>query len=203
MEELLSNLSHLMNYRKQVPEEGFSELMGKILAQWPGAGWELGPDPAAPDIDRLSLSVSGVPALQSDPSLAAQLPLRGDGWVIGLGIPPRDWEMYFEATLAGRELEVEGSQWQWNMADAGAQVVLTVAPPERFGTLDDESLRELAGVIVGGELGESNVAAHVQSIGVARRAGGAQQWLPMARLRSSFVDRFPDCEYAAWLAASR
>jgi hypothetical protein len=69
MDSLLSNLSHLMNHREQAGDEGFSELMAQILSRWPDVGWELAPDPAAPGIDRLSLSVGDVPELSRNPSL--------------------------------------------------------------------------------------------------------------------------------------
>lgn len=157
MDKLLSNLSHLMNHREQAGDEGFSELMAKILSRWPDVGWELGPDLVDPGIDRLSLSVDDIPELRTNPSL----PLQGNGWIIGLGIPPRDWEIYFEAKMNGKDLKIEGGEWFWAIVDVDPepdaevdeQVMITIAPSSQFERLSDDELGELAGIIVTGELG--------------------------------------------------
>lgn len=172
MNELLKNLSHLMNHREQAGTEGFSELMGQILGQWSDIGWELGPDPVAPDIFRLSLSLWDVREMHMDPPLADQLPVKGEGWIIDAGIPPRDWEIYFEASMNGKDLNIEGSEWFWAMADvdpdpdadANEQVMITIAPSSQFETLTDDELEEIAGIIVTGELGEANVAKRVNGL---------------------------------------
>jgi hypothetical protein len=206
MDKLLSDLSHLMNHREQAGD-GFSELMAQILSRWPDAGWELGPDLVAPDIDRLSLSVDDMPALRTNPSL----PLQGNGWMIGLGIPPRDWEIYFEAKMNGKDLKIEGSEWFWTMVDVDAepdaevdaQVMITIAPSNQFEKLTDDELAELAGIIVTGELGESNVSRFVRWIDVSSARLASEEWLPMESLRKKFVEKFPDCAYGDWLATSR
>lgn len=211
MDKLLSDLSHLMNHREQAGAEGFSELMGEILGQSYDMGWELGPDLLAPDSYRLSLSLWDVRELRTDPPLAGHLPVKGEGWTIGLGIPPRDWEMYFAAKMNGKDLEIEGSEWFWAIADVDPdpeadvdkQVVITIAPSGQFATLNDEELEEFAGIIVTGELGESNVAKFVRWIDVSPTRQGADAWFPMDSLRKTFVEKFPDCEYGAWLATSR
>jgi hypothetical protein len=211
MDKLLSNLSHLMKHREQAGEEGFSELMGQILSQSPDMGWELGPDLLAPDTYRLSLSSWDVLELCTNPLLAEQLPVKGDGWVIGLGMPPRDWEMYFEANMNGKDLAIEGSEWFWTIADVepnpdadvDKQVMITIAPSSQFATLTDEELEEFAGIIVTGELGELNVARFVRWIDVSTTKEGSDAWFPMDSLRKKFVEKFPDCEYGAWLVTSR
>lgn len=203
MDELLRNLAHLMKHRTQIDRTAFAELMGQILDSWPGVAWEFGPDPSAPHIDRLSLSVDEGAKVSSKRMIAAQLPLIGDGWTIALGIPPRDWEMYFEATLNGHELGIEGATWRWRMADAGSQIALILAAPDQLNSLTDNDLGELAGIIVNGELGESNCLTHVKSIATRSMKQDAQQWHPMDQLRNTFVEKFPGCEYGAWLAASR
>jgi hypothetical protein len=207
MDELLRNLSHLMNHREQAGDEGFSELMAKILSHWPDAGWELGPDLADPGIDRLSLSVDDMPELRT----ILSLPLQGDGWVIGLGIPPRDWEIYFEAKMNGKDLHIEGSEWFWSIvdvdpqpdADVDEQVMITIAPSSQFEKLTDDELGELAGIIVTGELGEWNVSRFVRWIDVSPTRRDSEEWFPMESLRKKFVEKFPDCEYGGWLATSR
>lgn len=203
MDELLENLSHLMNYREQAGEEGFVELMAAILAPWPGIAWERGPDLSDPRIERLSLSLSGPQCAGMVDALAARLPLTGPGWVIGLGIPPRDWEMFFVADFGGRTVQVEGSAWAWRMDDDGERVRLTIASPASFDMLADEELAELAGILASGELGESNLSAWVRVIDVSRTQPDSAQWFPMAKLRQHFAKRFPECDYAPWLAASR
>jgi hypothetical protein len=207
LEKLLNNLSHLMNHREQAGDEGFSELMAKILSRWPEVGWELGPDLIDPGIDRLSLSVDDMPELRTNPSL----PLQGEGWMISLGIPPRDWEIYFEAKMNGKDLNIEGSEWFWTIVDVDPepeaevdkQVMITIAPSSQFGNLTDDELAELAGIIVTGELGESNVSRLVRWIDVSSTRQGSAEWSPMESLRKKFVEKFPDCEYGGWLATSR
>lgn len=203
MDELLGKLAHLMNHRHEAGDDGFSELMEKILSPWPDVGWELGPDLVDPDIERLSLFLSGVLEPDAESSLAARLPLTEQGWIISLGIPPRDWDIYFEATMNGQDFDIEGREWFWSMADAGDQVTLTIAPPDQFGNLTDEELRDLAGIILAGELGESNVRTLVRWFDVSPTRQGAGEWLPMESLRKKFVEKFPDCEYSGWLATSR
>jgi hypothetical protein len=176
-------------------------------------GWELGPDLVNPDVYRLSLSLWDVLQLRTDPPLAEQLPVKGDGWLIDLGIPPRDWEMYFEAKMNGKDLAIEGREWFWSIADVDvdvdpeadvdAQVMITIAPSSPFETLTDEEPEEFAGMIVTGELGEANVARLVRWIDVSATRQGPEEWFPMERLRKKFMEKFPDCEYGAWLVASR
>ena len=204
MEEITKNLSHLMNYRKQVATEGFVELINKILAQLPGLGWQLGSDLADSELDRLSLSVAHVPQLLNDAAFVACFPIHGDGWVIDLGVPPREWEIYFKATLDGKVYEVEGQEWFWKMAQEKNMVrLLFAAPPEKFACLDKEVLKEFGEVIATGELGELNVMRFFASVGAMLTEGPGEDWLPMETLRTRFVERFPSCEYAAWLSAPR
>jgi hypothetical protein len=137
--------------------------------------------------------------------------LKGHGWIIGLGIPPRDWEIYFEAKMNGKDLKIEGCEWFWAITDVDPepeaevdeQVMITIAPSSEFEHLTDDELYELAGIIVTGELGESNVARFVRWIDVSSTRQGTQEWFPMVSLRKKFVEQFSDCEYASWLAASR
>ncbi len=204
MEEIIQNLSHLMNYRKQVPTEGFVELINKILAGLPGLGWQLGSAPADPELDQLSLSVAHAPQLLNDAAFVACFPIHGDGWVIDLGVPPREWEIYFKATLDGKVYEVEGQEWFWKMAEERNVIrLLFAAPPEKFASLGKEVLKEFGEVIATGELGELNVMRFLASVEVMLMDGPGEGWMPVETLRPKFVERFPSCEYAAWLAASR
>lgn len=209
MDKLLTNLSHLMNHREQAGAEGFAELMGKIVGE--DMGWELGPDLLSPATYRLSLSWWDVRALDMSPPLAEQLPLKGDGWIIAAGIPPRDWEMYFEATMNGKDLNIEGAEWWYAMADVDPdpdasvdhQVMLTIAPSSQFAGLTDEELEEFANIIVTGELGDVNVATFVRWIDVSSTRLASEEWFPMDSLRKKFAEKFPECEYSSWLATSR
>lgn len=37
MDELIAELAHLLNYRNQIPDEGFAELINDILAPLPAS----------------------------------------------------------------------------------------------------------------------------------------------------------------------
>lgn len=204
MQELVNNLSHAMNTRHQVPTEEFIDLMGKIVSGLPGIGWELGPGLDDPDTDLLSLSVMYAPGVLDDAAFVAAFPLHGEGWMADLGIPPRDWEMYFRATLDGQRHEIEGSEWHWQMADGeNGKASLVLAAPASFGSFDAEALREFAHIIAVGELGERNVLRHLASVDAVAMDQPDAAWQPMTSLRRGFVERFPTCAYAAWLRASR
>jgi hypothetical protein len=203
MEELFKNLSHLMNYRKQIPAEGFTELINKILSGLPGIGWELGPDPIEPELDRLSLSVKHAPELLDNAAFAAGFPLHGDGWIADLGVPPREWEMFFRAKLNGKTYEIEGREWFWQMLEEGEAVRLVFAAPSAtFGDLGKAELNEFAEIIATGELGELNVLRLLASVETVLIDAPGEPWQAMDRLRKQFVKRFPSCAYSAWFMAS-
>ncbi|MDE2422180.1 MAG: hypothetical protein KGO49_13490 [Gammaproteobacteria bacterium] len=118
MKELFKNLSHLMTHRKKVYTNGFVELMDRILSGIPNVGWELGHLPNDYGVDQLSLSVINNPLFIKQVEDSISFPIKGDDWVINLGIPPRDWELFFEInTEDGQIVEVEGSEWSWVMTD--------------------------------------------------------------------------------------
>lgn len=204
MDEIIENLSHLMNHRKQVPTEGFVELINKILADLPGLGWQLGPAPDNPEFDRLSLSVAHAPRFLDDAAFTARFPIHGDGWVIDLGVPPREWDVYFRANLDGKMREVEGREWFWKMVqDEKVVRLLFAAPLGKFADLNREVLKEFGEVMATGELGELNVMRFFASVEVTLMEKGGEEWMPVETLRATFAERFPSCEYAARLSAPR
>lgn len=204
VENLLRDLEHLLNHRNQVPEEGFVALMGKILAPLPSVGWEYGPDVLDPAIDRLSLSFRHAPADVAAHPAFAKLPRSGDGWIIDKGIPPRDWEIAFQAVINGKVRDVEGSTWCWSMGNAGSAVELVIGVPRgQFRDASPETLSEMAEVIAMGELGELNLSKFVKSIDVVHMEYLTVHWPTMLSLRKTFVEKFPSSHYADWLVHSR
>jgi hypothetical protein len=202
MDEIVSNLAHLMRYRDRVDSAGFVDLMGKILAGRPDIGWERGPDLLDPTLDRLSLSV---PELRDGGQDAwAALPQRGEGWVVDAGIPPRDWDMFFQADIDGHVLGIEGGAWCWRALVTNGSCTLALGiPPGQLPPLDAGRLRELAGILLRGELGERNAGRFIGGLDVGFLPAAETGWQPMAALRAAFAAWFPDCEHGAWLAASR
>lgn len=201
MDEIVVNLAHLMRYRDRVDGAGFADLMGKILAVRQDIGWELGPDLLDPAIDRLSLSIPESPGGAHE---AWALPQRGEGWVIDAGIPPRDWDMFFQIDIDGHAVAVEGGAWCWRAEVAHGRCALELGiPPGGLPPLDAGRLRELAGVLLRGELGEKNASRYISGLAPRFLPAGEPGWQPMTALRGAFAAWFPDCEHAAWLAASR
>lgn len=202
MDEIVSNLAHLMRYRDRVDSAGFVDLMGKILAGRPDIGWELGPDLRDPTLDRLSLSVPEL--LDGEQGAWTALPQRGTDWVIDAGIPPRDWDMFFQADVDGHLLGIEGGAWCWRALVENGRCALALGIPlDQLPLLDAGRLRELAGILLRGELGERNAGRILGDLDVRFLSAAETGWQPMTALRAAFAAWFPDCEHAAWLAASR
>lgn len=201
MDEILGNLAHLMRYRDRVDGAGFVDLMGKILAARPDIGWELGPDLLDPTRDRLSLSL---PELRDGGQGWPALPQAGDGWVIDAGMPPRDWDMFYHVDIDGHTVGIEGGAWCWRaLVAAGSYALELGIPPGQLPLLEDDRLHELAGILLRGELGENNVGRFVDALTVRLLPAAEAGWQPMTALRAAFAAWFPNCDYAAWLAASR
>lgn len=201
LEPIFDELAHLMRYRDRVDDTGFTELMGSILAELDAVGWERGPDLEHPATDRLSLS--GPPELFDLALTQLSLPITGDGWIIDIGIPPRDWGMYFETMIEGERVGIEAGTWCWTMQVHGPAVHMRIGiPGDQLPNVDTAQLSDFADVLILGEIGERNQRTHVTQVQVERIDTPAT-WLPMSQFRRRFAEQFPQCEHAVWLKASR
>ncbi|KQV89889.1 hypothetical protein ASD15_24635 [Massilia sp. Root351] len=204
MEQLLNKLAQAMGQLDHLDQEGFVGLVSEALAPYPDLGWVLAPDPANSALLRLSLSVRNAPEFRERAAASGLLPLAGEGWEIGLGVPPRDGPIYLEAQAGDEVLAIDGELmgWQMRAADGMVDLVLGIAPgPLR--ALGQAELEELADIFTLGELGELNMMDHVNSVSVEQIDGLSRDWPSLATLRAGFADAFPACAYAEWLRSAR
>lgn len=202
MQEIVANLRHLMHHSDQISEEGFRELINKIVAPLGSIGWEFGPDPE--DSKRMILSFA-CKANRDELALRARqlrLPIKEKKWSIVAGIPPRDWEKYFEIVRdSGRRVKVEAGTWYWHSSSKALPKVLNLAIPEGL-RLNDDLLREAVFIFLTGELGEGNFAKFVQLGEVSRFSGRPPStFQSINTLRKQFVQWAPNAEYGRFLRA--
>jgi hypothetical protein len=204
MKVLLEKLVFAMDQLDHIGQEEFVTLVGEALAQVPELGWELGPDLAEQDVVRLSLAVRNAPEFRERAVASGALPIRGAGWVIGLGVPPRDSDIYLEAQAGDGVLAIEGELLGWQLRGSDDMVDLVVGiPAGPLRQLAQAEMEELAEIFVMGELGELNLMDHVNSISVEQIVAVSPDWPSLTTLRAGFVDKFPSCAYADWLRTSR
>ena len=204
MKELVEKLSLAMNRLDELGQEEFVGLVNGALEAYPDLGWELGPDPVEPGLLRLSLAVRNAPEFRERAATSGLLPVKGEGWEIGIGVPPRAGDIYMEAQVGDEVLAIEGALLgvQLRASDDLVDLVLGV-PPGPLRQLGQAELEELADIFTLGELGELNMMDHVNSVSVEQIDGLSRDWPPLTTLRAAFADDFPSCAYAEWLHRSR
>jgi hypothetical protein len=200
MKNLIRNISHLMNHRKKLDDDGFADLIQKILSEYPSVGWELGPSMSDSKIDLLSLSVKDAPDFLSEFKSSSLAFESGVDWQVDIGIPPRDWELFFEATFEGTSINVEGGNWVWSTAQDISFDELVVAPADLISQpISETDLLDIGKILLVGELGEVNFMQHVKNFIVLRQPTKEIRWCAMSKLRPEFVNRHPECRYSQWL----
>ncbi len=196
MSELRDNLVHLMTHLARLPEEGVIELMGKILANHSGAGWEMGPHFLNPDITVLAVTGHGDQTVQARLREDIGDDVEGEAWRIVVGIPPRDWERYFELEDAnGAVHPVEGDNWLWRSDDACTKVGLYSPAP-----IGENVFQDAARILLIGEIGEQNLERFIRSISAC--SAHADGLSPLASFRGEFAAKYPHALYASQLAQS-
>jgi hypothetical protein len=204
MKQLLEKLAQAMGQLDHLGQEEFVALVGEALEDYPDLGWELGPDPLDDQRLRLSLAVRNAPEFRERAAASGLLPLAGEGWEIGLGVPPRNGPIYLEAQAGDEVLAIDGELMGWQMRASDDMVDLVVGiPPGPLGQLGQAELEELAEIFAQGELGELNMMDHVNSVSVEQIEALSRDWPSLATLRAGFADAFPACAYAEWLRGSR
>jgi hypothetical protein len=204
MKQLLDKLAQAMTQLDSLGQEEFVALVGEALEDYPDLGWELGPDPLDGKLLRLSLAVRNAPEFRERAAASGALPLRGEGWLIDIGVPPRNAPIYLEAQAGDEVLAIDGELlgWQLRAIDGMADLVVGV-PPGPLRQLGQAELEELAEIFAMGELGELNMMDHVNSVSVEQIEGLSRDWPSLGTLRAAFADAFPSCAHAEWLRGSR
>jgi hypothetical protein len=204
MKQLLDKLAQAMNQLDHLGQEEFVGQVNGALEAYPDLGWELGPDPADSKLLRLSLAVRNAPEFRERAAASGALPLAGDGWEIGLGVPPRNGAIYLEAQVGDDVLAIDGELMGWQMRATDGMVDLVLGiPPGPLRRLGQAELEELADIFTLGELGELNMMDHVNSVSAEQIDGLSRDWPSLRTLRAGFADAFPSCAYAAWLRSAR
>jgi hypothetical protein len=204
MREVIGNLCHLMKHVRSIPEEGFRELVSKILVPLGSPGWELGPNPEDADHLTLSISSNGHQARLAAIAKNLNLPVKHKDWSIVAGIPPRDWHRYFEIIRDdGRRMKVDADNWFWRANRNGGSVILDIAVPQSL-RLNAELLHEAVVIFLNGELGEVNFAKRV-IVGIVSRFGDKPPhgYLGTNELRRHFLRWFPRAAYRRFLGNRR
>lgn|GEM_PF-4690584 len=198
LDELVINLTHLMNHKDKVPQQGFIELMEKILCYNPSLGWELGPSPLDSDVDMLSISTSNKDELYEIHNLNI-FPIDGSGWQIVLGVPPRNWEMFFHLPIENDELEVDASKWFYAASWKNDCVEIEIAGLEQ-NLVDKGNVDEALKILLIGELGEWNLRKFVQRYEFFDGKID-ERFKPIKGLRNSFSNYFDHCSYKTLLTS--
>ncbi len=201
MIELEKNIRHLMINRDKLSSDSFNDLFGLIMSSFPDTGWELGPYPGNPAVDVLSLTSKQYLSFANEINGYLSLPIIEDDWVVVLGRPPRDWQLYFR--LIGENnvrYEFEGKNWFWKPIWTVKKLDLEIFVPEN-NLYNSGVLGEAIDILLVGELGDLNVAQYVGKVtysGIKKNV--LNNALKMSELRREFVKHFDDCHYSEFIA---
>ena len=183
------DLVHLMENRERLSLADFRSLLDEI-ADLQDSGWEMGPDPNDPSTTVLAFSIFAHETVLARITNQFALPISGNGWRVRAGIPPRDWERYFEyPTHSGTRYRVEGADWRYRVRAEGGMAKIILYPPRD----NSDSFDELAHVLCVGELGEDNLADFVSGIECDPLDPSAGR--PFCGLRGEFASLFKGCHY--------
>jgi hypothetical protein len=131
--------------------------------------WEIGP--GRKQACFFALSPAGeVKALAHTRRVIEQAP-ELPGWELYPAKPPRQWSLVFELDRNGRDVSIDGGDWEvvvYRFKDGTFDVVLK--PPDE-SDLSDEEADWAARVIVDGELGEAVALELVGAIETVRQWG--------------------------------
>lgn len=199
MNEIKVNLSHLMDNRDRLSEEDFSQLFSEIMSSYPYIGWELGCTPTEPFSDVLSLTVVSDEKEFKHLYDILALPINGDDWDIVAGIPPRNWDLYFQLMNEGEYIDVEASKWYWDANWKEDSVSLVIYVPE--GELHKKNiLKDAVDIAIVGELGELNIAKYVDDICIEHLTNNIlKNKYKMDKLKGVFAQNYNNCHYAKFL----
>jgi hypothetical protein len=200
VDELVVNLTHLMNHKDKIPEEGFIELMGKILGINPSLGWELGLSPENVDIDVLSISTGDDDNEFYEIRDMDIFPIYGGGWQIVLGVPPRNWEMFFFISSdANEEFEIDASNWLYAATWTNNYVDIEISGP-RQDLIDNGIIDDALRVVLNGEIGELNLRTFIRSFKIFD-GHIDERFKSIKSLRNDFSSHFDNCFYRTFLAS--
>ena len=140
--------------------------------------WELGPGRSKPFM--LSLSPNGDPNLfELTKQIVEEAPLLDD-WEFFPAKPPRDWNLVFQLSYEGREVLIDGKQWEFlAFKFKDGTFDLDFKPVEGIG-LPDEYLNWAATILVDGELGEDRRIRTIANIATVK--SWSEEHAPSARL---------------------
>ncbi len=196
MHALKTDLIHFMNKFKTLTPDNAMALMSHILADTPIETWEIGPHPLNHDIDVLALSSDGISTVEDFIYKTVEPDVDGAGWEIVHGIPPRDWELFFEYSGAnGQIFEVEGADWSWQAHWNEDGLDLTLVPDQDY---PPDVFDDIARILMVGELGEKNCDKYVILRG-RHGPSSADGFDPLPTFRSVFAQTFEDCAYREFL----
>ena len=141
------------------PSAVIEELDRRVLA----AGdvcWEIGHQNGVP-----YLAISPGENIDDARQILATAPTV-PGWVIRLYKPPKKWNMKFRVLLAGGEVEIDGSQWEFVCYKVeNGQFDLVFRAPSGLD-VDDQKVWDTALTIVDGELGEEARRTYISRVEV-------------------------------------
>ncbi len=151
-------------------------------------GWEIGHDHGTP---YLAISPRGESNNEAK-KLLASAPVV-PGWTIRLYKPPKEWNIRFSVALDGKQVEIDGSQWEcvcYRFPDGKRDLVFKA--PSSLEGVEEENLWSIALTIVDGELGEEVRRTCVSQVDLtttwsAREAPMARRLAP-GLLRELVVD---------------
>lgn len=140
---------HRLELRGPNPPSSVTAELDRRIGEAGGGGWEIGHHEG-----RAYLAISPNDDSDAPARIVAAAPQLPD-WDIRRYKPPKDWSITFKITVAGRQLEIDGSQWEvvcFRFADGMHDVVFK--PPRRLFHVPADALLDAALTIVDGELGE-------------------------------------------------
>jgi len=181
-------------------------LLEKIAQDIGAVGWEIGPDIGDPRISSLSfnagLSEERLQAISHSISIIDPI----DCWILYAGLPPKDWEIFFEIEGEnGAAIPIEGSEWHCTAIEGPSRDCLALyAPPNLKVT--ESTLQKCAELIAIGEIGEKNCIDFFSDISVHRvdhshpMSGGL---VSLAEFAKKFATAHPESAFSGLLQRKR
>lgn len=188
---------NLLSHWESYETDDFCAMVNDLLGA-PDAAWEYGPDPTNPDRMLFSLSIRNDAEWAAHVCNALEIPFQQEDVGAVLGIPPRQWERYFEYTDRTNTVQdIDGESWLFELSPADERDMIRLGIfadlPEAVDWFD------VVSIMLIGELGETNVSARIAQI---YQLSEPQNLSPLSNLKSAFARHFPNCHFRDFLLGS-
>lgn len=161
LDAFVRDFFHIIKFLHVIDRSKLQNAMQDIFASVPDIGYEIGVFPGGENLSYIALSIPVENEWREEVGRRILAAETSPGWRVELGIPPRDWEMYFEIydDESQEWVSIDGRQWCYKFVRSGSTNTLELcnATGEAYG---QRIFDDIAKILLVGEIGERNIEKH-------------------------------------------